>query len=223
MANELLTDNLSEPLGGATTAQVEIDCRSGNLTIDKLSGDEPLLARGTLQYFEKQGPPLKARKSSNGQITFTLKGEKDTGRPWLRLPWDACSGATEWQVHLNPNVTSVITAHSGGGNVTLDLSGMAVTSLTADTGGGNMDVVLPDGAANLDVKVKTGAGNVDVRVPSGIAARIRATSGLGKVIMDPRFGQIDHDTYQSSDYEAAANKIEITARSGAGNVSVSAK
>ena len=86
-----------------------------------------------------------------------------------------------------------------------------------------MDVVLPDNAANLSVTAKTGAGKVVVRVPSGIAAKIHATSGLGKVIVDSRFSKIDDNTYQSPNYDSAANKVEITVNSGAGDVSVNTK
>jgi hypothetical protein len=41
--------------------------------------------------------------------------------------------------------------------------------------------------------------------------------------MDPRFNQLDKDTYQSPDFDRAVDKIEITAKSGAGNVSVNSK
>ena len=243
MAENVLTQELSEPLNGTTAAKVDINTGTGNLTIDRLTGGEQLLASGTLEYLENQELPTHTLTSSNGEATLTLRGG-ETGRSWFRLPWEACKGAFEWQIHLNPTVSSDITAHSGGGNVKLDLAGMAVTHVSADTGGGNMDVVLPDNAANLYVDAKTGggnvtveigngitgsnavnansgAGNVAVHVPSGIAARIHARTGLGKVIMDPRFSMTDKDTYQSPDYEGAADKVEITAHSGAGNVSVS--
>jgi hypothetical protein len=241
----VLTQNLSEPLNGAQVANVTIDTGDGNLTIDRLTGGEQVLASGTLQYLEKQGLPTRSLNASNGQANLTLRGG-EAGQPWFRFPWAACNAATEWQIHLNPAVQFAITAHSGGGNVKLDLAGMAVTRVMADTGGGNMEVVLPDHAANLDVAAKTGAGNVTidigndttgsssinagsgagnvvVHLPTGVAARVHATSGLGKVIVDPRFSKIDEHTYQSPDYDGAANKVEITANSGAGNVSVDSK
>ena len=245
MATKVLTDNLSEPLNGATIAKVDINAGDGNLTIDQLTGGAQMLASGTLQYFENQGLPTWTLVSSNGQATLKLRGG-GTGRPWFHFPWSACNGATEWQIHLNPTISSDITAHSDGGNVKLNLAGMAVICLSADTGGGNMDVVLPDNAANLNVTAKTGggnvflkigtgttgsnilnatsgAGNVVVCIPNGVAALIHATTGLGKANVDPRFGQIDKNTYQSPDYEVAANKVEITVKSGAGNVSVTNK
>jgi hypothetical protein len=244
MAKTVLTHNLSEPLCGATTAKVNVDVADGNLTIDRLTSGEQVLASGTLQYLENQGLPTRSVDINNGQAALTLKA-RSTGRAWFHLPWAACSGATEWQIHLNPSVQSDLTAHSGGGNVKLVLAGMAITRVSADTGGGNMDVILPDNAANLGVNAKTGggnvsveigngitgsniinaksgAGNVVVQIPSGIAARIYATTGLGKAIIDPRFSKTDN-TYQSPDFDNAVNKVEITVHSGAGNVSVNTK
>ena len=213
-AGNVLTHNLSEPLGGATAAKLDINTGTGNLTIDRLTGGEPLLAGGTLQYLENLGEPARTLVSFTGQATPTLKWG-DSGAP--------CLGAIEWQIHLNPAVSSDIIARSGGGNVKLDLAGMAVTSVSAETGGGNMDVVLPEGAANLNVSAKSGAGNVVVSVPGGVAARIHATTGLGAVIMDSRFSKIDEKTYQSPDYDTAVNKAEITLSSGAGNVEVNSE
>jgi hypothetical protein len=240
-----LTDNLSEPLNGVTTAIVDINAGLGNLIIDRLTGGEQALASGTLQYLENQGIPNRSVNTSNGQATLTLRAG-ETRQRGFRFPWTACMGETEWQVHLNSTVSTDITAHSDGGNVKLNLVGMTITRVSADTGGGNMDVVLPDKASDLNVKASTGggnvtvdmgngvtgsntvnarsgAGNVVVRIPSGVAARIHASSGLGKVIVDPLFKKIDGKTYQSPDYDSAANKIEITANSGAGNVSVNMK
>jgi hypothetical protein len=240
----VFTHTLSEPLGDATAAKFEINRDSGHLTIDRLTSGEQVLASGTLQYLENQGLPTRSVSTSDGQATLTLKGNgiKQTG---FRFPWEACNDETEWQVHLNPSLPSEITAHSGGGNVKLNLAGMLVTRVTADTGGGNMDVVLPDNAANLTVMARTGAGavtveigsitgsstvsassgagDVVVRLPGGIAARIHITSGMGKATVDSQFNKIDDSTYQSPDYDTATNKVEITLNSGAGNVNVNTK
>jgi hypothetical protein len=245
MVQNVLSDTFSEPVNGATRACIEIKVGDGNLTIDGLGGGEPVLASGTLQYTEKQGVPARSVATSNGQARLALKASGRGGR-WFRLPWAACNGATEWQVRLNPSISSDLTVHSDGGNLKLDLAGMTVTRVAADTGGGNVEVTLPDYASDLGVAAKTGgggvtvevgsgtrgsntveansgAGNVVVRVPNGLAARIHAKSGLGRVIVDPQFSQLDDRTYQSPGYEDAADKIEIVAKSGAGNVHIEAK
>jgi DUF4097 and DUF4098 domain-containing protein YvlB len=222
MAKNLLINNISEPLNGATTAKIDIHAGDGNLTIDRLTGDEHLLASGSLQYLEKQGLPTRSLVLNDNQAELTLRGGT-AGQPWFHLPWSACNGATEWQVHLNSAVASDITAQTSGGNLRLDLAGMSVASLSADTGGGNVDVVLPDHPGNLRVNARTGGGNVVVSIPSDATARIHASTGLGKVVVDPGFNKTEKDTYQSPDFESAANKVEITLKSGAGNVVVSTR
>jgi hypothetical protein len=227
---KVLTFNLSEPLRGVKNAKIDIDTASGNLTIDNLTGGEPMLASGTLEYIENQKMPTRSVETNNGQTILTLKSTS-LGRP------------IDWQIHLNTSVQADITARSGGGNVSLDLAGTPVTRVWADSGGGNLDVVLPDHAANLSVTARTGggnvsveigrgttgsnivhaisgAGNVEVHIPSGLAALIYATSGWGKEIVDSRFVKTDSHTYQSSDFDRAADKIDITVQSGAGNVTV---
>ena len=219
MSKNVLTQTLSVPLGSAAKANAAIHAGDGNLMIDGSTGSEPVLASGTLQYLEKQGQPINSIAVNDGVANLTLKsGGK--GQTWMRMPWSACNGATEWQVHLNSAVMLDINAHSDGGNVKLNLSGMAVMRVTADTGGGNMEVVLPDKAAGISVDAKTGAGNVTVHIPESIAARIHASSGLGKMILPERFTKVDKDLYQSLDYDNSQDRIEITASSGAGNVIV---
>ncbi len=245
MAKKVLTHNLSEPLNGAKMAKFDVNTGTGNLAIDSLAGGDGLLASGALEYLEKQEPPAWSVDTRDGQATLTLKASGGR-QPGFHFPWAACNGETNWQLHLSSTVQSDITARSGGGNVKLNLAGMAVTRVSADTGGGNTDVVLPDDAADLCVTARTGggnvsveigrgttgsstveatsgAGNVVVRVPGSIAARIHAGSGMGKVIVDSRFSKIDGSTYQSPDYDVAADKVEITVKSGAGNVSVNTK
>jgi hypothetical protein len=239
--DNILTQNISEPLDGAATAQVDINTASGNLAIDRLTGGEQLLVTGALEYTEGQGLPTRSVTTSSGQAALNLKSG-EARKSGFRLPWEACSVETNWQIYLNPGVAADITAHSGGGNVRLNLSGMHITRLAADTGGGNLDVVLPDSAANLNVTAKTGAGNVavkigaltgnsaiyassgagnvEVRLPGRLAARIHLSSGMGKATVDPRFSKIDDSTYQSPDYDGAADTVEITLKSGAGNVSI---
>ncbi len=245
MAKKVLIHNLSEPLCEAMSAKFDINTGTGNLTIDRLANGDGLLVSGTLEYLESQDPPAWTVDAMDNQAIFMLQASGGR-QPGLRFPWATCNGETNWQIHLNPMISSDITAHSGGGNVKIDLVGMAITRVVADTGGGNLDVILPDGASDLCVIAKSGGGNIAVdlgsgmtgnntvtatsgagkvvvRLPAGISALIHVATGMGKVFVDSRFSQIDKNTYQSPDYDRAVDKIEINAKSGAGNVSVITK
>ncbi len=217
MAKKVNTCNFSEPLSGASLAKVQIQVGDGNLTIDGLAGSELILASGVLQYLENQGEPARSMSMNGSQATLTLKAS-GKGQHWIRLPWSACNGATEWLVHLNSTLTLDITAHTDGGNVRLDFADLTVSQASVDTGGGNLDIVLPDNRSCRSLVVKSGAGNVIVDLPEGMAASISATSGLGKVIVDPQYRKVDEKSYRSPDYDTASARVEITASSGAGNV-----
>lgn len=242
MANKVLTQNISMPLDGAKNAKIDINCGTGHLTVDRLNADERALAKGTLQYLQNQGLPNQSLTTIDGQARYMLKAG-ETRSSGFHFPWAACGGAYEWQIQLNPAVPSDIVVQSRGGNVKLDLGGMHVTRLSADSGGGKLEVVLPDNSANLMANARTGGGNIDikvgkgttgnntitansgtgnvvVRLPDATAARVSATTGVGKVTVDSHFNKIDRHTYQSTDYDNAAIRFDITAHSGAGNVSV---
>lgn len=213
----LLSEIFSEPLVQATSARINIHAGDGNLSIDGSASDA--FASGELEYTPKQGQPTRQLAVKNGQASLILRGGASK-QPWFHMPWSACNGATEWHVHLNPGVAVELTAESDGGNLRLDLGGMAISRVIAGTGGGNIHVTLPELAGKMSLVAKTGAGNVVVDLPVGVAARIHATTGLGKAIIDPRYSQVEKFVYQSAGYEQAASKIEIKISSGAGNVVV---
>jgi hypothetical protein len=221
-SGKVLTQTLSESLGDATATRFDFNVGTGNLTIDRLAGGEPLLASGELQYLEGQDRPA-ATVDMNGHL-YTLTLKASGGRqPGFQLPWSANNGETDWHIYLNPTLPSDITVYSDGGNLKLNLAGMIVTRLEAETSGGNVDVDLPASAPDMSVTAKTGGGNVVVRLPAGLAAHILASTGMGKLTIDPQFTKIDDHTYQSPDYPNEVDKIEITAESGAGDVSVITK
>jgi hypothetical protein len=200
-----------------------------------------------LQYLEAQGIPTRILDSNEGHATLNLSAGDTERRHGFHFPWDACrGGAYEWRIHLNPDVASDVVARTNGGNIKIDLAGMTVTRVSAESGGGNMAVRLPDNLVNLSACARSGGGNVGVEVggtvkginvieagsrsgnvavslPAGIAARVHAGTKLGKVTVDPRFGHIEKGVYQSPDYDVAADRIEITAHSGAGNVRVNVR
>ena len=219
MARKVLTQQLNVPLGPAQNAQVTIDVGDGNLIVSPLPAGEPYLASGSLQCLENQLPPIHSMQEDGGSACLSLKAQ-GRGQTWFRLPWATCNGATEWQVHLNSQIALDLTAITAGGNIQIDLSGAALAALNAGTGGGNVELILPVARSRVPVTVKTGAGNLTVQIPEGTAARIQATSGMGKVVVSERFHPAGKFIYQSDDYDLAANKMEITLSSGAGNVIV---
>lgn len=240
MSGNVTNHEVSEPLDGIASARIDIHAGDGNMVIDTLAPGGSLLMSGILQVLDSQDLPVKSLVKENGQAAFSLRGS-DARRRWFHFPWSACNGATEWIIHLNPAVSTDLTAHSDGGNLSLVLVAMPLTRVYADTGGGNIDLILPDHATNLSVYAKTGAGNVTVElgdglaktnkidaisgagnvvitIPRGTAVRIHVATGLGGVSVDPEYQQVEKDLYQTPDFVSAVDRVEIVARSGAGAV-----
>jgi hypothetical protein len=241
----LAVQELAEPLNGANTSSLDLDLAEGNLAIDRLTGGEPLLVGGTLEYYENGGMPARNLSSLDGEATLALSVGTHP-RPRWRLPWEACNAENDWTLHLNPTVVYEIAARTGGGNLGLDLSGLLVTRINAETGGGNAEIRLPVNAVNLSAAVKTGAGkivvdigegtkgrngltvengagSVEILVPDGLAVKLVATSGLGEVLVDPALVQTGEGIYQSTDYANNENRITIGVSNGAGTVKVQMK
>ncbi len=219
MARQTNTETISAPLNGATEARIEINAADGTLTVSALRESPSVLAAGVLEYSTKQGPPRQDLAVKDGRAILSLAGGRARQR-WVRLPWAACNGATNWSIHLNPSVPDEVTAHSDGGNLKLDLSHLSIRQASADTGGGNIDLSLPVPAGDLRAEARSGAGNVVVTVPKGVAASITASTGLGRVVIDPCFQTAGSGACQSPDYETASQRATITLRSGAGDVRV---
>ena len=242
MATQALTQAFTEQLNTQNDVMADIHAGDGNLQVDGTASPEAL-ASGELQYPEKMGAPTRSVTSVNGKTSLTLKAGTGGGQRWLRLPWAACNGATTWQVHLNPTLPTDLFARSNGGNIHLNLAAMQITRVKIENGGGNVGVILPESAANLEVTASTGggnvtvsvggdtngtnmvraesgAGNVSVTIPAGIAVRVYATSGMGKVLMPSRINKVGDHVYESTGYDNAVNRVDMTLKSGAGNVSV---
>jgi hypothetical protein len=238
----LLIQSLSQPLEGATGARLTLDPGDGNLTIDGAAVSGDVLVNGTLEYWEKIGPPESSMDADSEKAVLVLKAKG--GQPVSHLPWASCNGSTEWQLHLNPSVVYDLAALTGGGNVRLDLAGLTISSLTAETGGGNVEVRLPGNSAGLGVSAKTGAGKVSITVgreitglntitassgagevgiilPPGIEARIQVSRG--NAVLDPSFIKLDDTTWQTPGYQASVHKIDINAASGAGKVIINVR
>jgi hypothetical protein len=242
MAKEIINQKFSTPRDGIRTANIDIDVSSGNLSVGSLSAGDSSLASGMMQYLQGQDQPTVSLSGNSGHANLVLKASNMRQR-WIRMPWAACNGATNWTVNICPEIPTDIHAFSGGGNIQLSLEGMIVQDVSAETGGGNVDLLLPSngkdiqilaksGGGNVTVKfgqnatgqsileVGSGAGNVTASIPDDIPALIHAASGLGKVIIDTRFEKIGEKEYKSPGYEKAPSRIELTIQSGAGNVEV---
>ena len=75
-------------------------------------------------------------------------------------------------------------------------------------------------SGNTRADIDTGASSLKVSIPAGVAAKIQVKSGIASVTVDARFPRITSGLYQSSDYDTAANRVDMTIDAGVGSIEI---
>ena len=200
----------SIPLDGASRAEIEIQHGAGELTVGS-GASAGVLAEGLF------GGGLKHRTERKGDLVDVEM--KMAVEAVAFLNWSP--GGYDWDVRLSADVPMSLRCATGASKSALDLRDLKITDLKLETGASATEVILPASAGFTRVKVQAGAARVDMRVPGGVAARIKASAGLASVTVDQtRFPGFDN-RYQSPDYDATPNKVDIDIETGVGSVTVS--
>jgi hypothetical protein len=202
----------SIPLGDATWAQVSIHHGAGRLNIAP-GAPAGQLASGSF------GGGLDFRADRSEDLLDVRMRIPDQGSRWAN-PWSWSDGALDWNVRLSSDVPLELELDTGAGTIEADLSALRLGALHLKTGASSSKLVLPASAGYTRVEVEGGAASVSLRVPPGVAARILSRGGASSTKVDLTRFPGARNRYESSDYETAANKVDIQANLGAGSVEV---
>jgi len=211
---EPTTEGVTIPREGVERARVAIKHSAGRLRVGAGAAPDALLS-GTFAGGVRQRV---VRDGSTAEIELRVAAGAEPWTAWTTA--GGRSGGMLWDVALSPEVALELSIDSGASETTLDLSELEVTDLRVATGVGAAHIRLPAHAGRMRARINTGVGAATIRVPDGVAARIRAESGLGDVHVNrerfPRSGGV----YESTDYAIATDAIELELRTGLGEVRV---
>lgn len=204
------SEHATIPLEGSARARIRVNHGAGRINISAHS-DPGVLVVGDFGG----GLDVKTRKDGEGlDVKMSV--------PTQFIPFSWYPGySLDWNFSLYRDIPLSIELNTGASDNRIDLSELKVSEVKLSSGASSSRIILPAQAGYTRVDIEAGAAAVDLSVPAGVAARIRSRGGLSSLKLDearfPRFG----DTYQSADYDSAANKVEISVQMGAGSVSVS--
>ena len=204
------TEQISQPLGGAARAEVEIGFGVGQLRVSTMT-DSKNLIEGTVAL----------NKSETITRDFEITG--DTARFTLRsqgvpvIPFggfgDPDSG---WQLKLNRDVPMAVSISIGVGESQIELSELHATSVQVNTGVGQTTLTLPR-QGQVKAQVSGGVGQTIIYIPAGMAARIEVRNGLGNVSVSGDYTG-EGGVYYSAGYSAAENRVDLEVNGGVGNI-----
>jgi hypothetical protein len=195
------------PLAGATDAEVRISFGAGRLAV------------GVAQ----PGKLLDGTCTGGAEVSNPAPGRVRVSTPRSAWNWTLNRPPFEWRVGLTGEIPLRLEVETGAADSELDLAMLRVSDLRIRTGASQTRVVLPAAAGLTRVSAESGAAQLRFRVPDGVAARIRSTMALGSTDVDStRFPRTpDGQGWASPDFDAAANRVELEVRGGAGQVTVS--
>lgn len=198
----------SEPRGDLQAVKLDLSGRAGTLALEAGSASSLDLLSG------KVPEGTRAEVLSSG-ATAAVRFRQERSVSWW--PWGA--NVSDWELRLHPTVTWSLQI-GGVGESEIDLTGLRVPDLIVDGHVGSLKIKLPRNG-QTQVKVSGRLGDLTVRVPEGVAARIHRPAGmLGSSKIDPARFPLLGDVYQSPDFDAAADRVDIKLDSSLGELRI---
>ena len=202
---------ITQPLGGATQAEIAINPGVGRLHVEALPESDNLV-EGTI--------PRGIQDSV--QRDFEVEGE--TASFTLRLqgaafgPFIGGGGRGVWNIGLNSEVPTQLEVELGVGEFEIDLTDLGVRDMKASMGLGQTTVTLPR-AGNFEAQIEGAVGQTTIIVPEDTATRIHMDTGIaGRQLPDSY--QRHNDIYTSPGYESADSRVELRVSQAIGNVTI---
>ena len=212
MGAQLVHEPVSQPLGAAVSADVQIAMGVGKLRIGALDQPSTLIV-GDITYPD-QSSVDRSFALRGDTASFTLHEQDSQANSLIKHSEDAAV----WDLRLNPATPMRLTLETGVGNGTIDLAQLHVTDLDLKTGVGNTILTLPR-QGQVQARISGEVGNTTISIPAGVAVRLALSTGLGSINVPDSYRH-EGNVYVSPDFDSAANRVDLTASSRAGDITI---
>lgn len=194
-------EQIRQPLGEATRAEIIIDPAVGILQIEALP-EAANLVEGEVHL--ASGERIEQDFSvTDSQAIYELRTAERSFGPF-NWGW---GDQRVWDLGFSPRPTLALEADLGAGEAIVDLTGLTVSDLRVDVGLGRLEITLP-AEGQLEGNLEGAIGQTLIIVPEGMAVRIEADTGLaGRDI--PAGWQQDGDVITSPGYDTAENRTKL--------------
>lgn len=207
------TQSISQPISGATSADVEISLGVGNVTVNPLANAGGDIMQGTIALGENER--LERNYTVNNGVGKLTLANRSVEGAWFG---NVASGPRDHVLNINPTVPLSLKIDGGVGDSTFNLTEFNLTRLQVNSGVGNVEITLPrTGTSNISVS--GGVGDVTVNLPEGIALRVQASQGVGSRNFPPSYTN-DGEVWTSPNYDTATNRVNMQVSGGVGSLHV---
>ena len=203
---------ISQPLDGATRAEVVLGPAVGSLHVEALQETDHLVA-GVIH------PVTGERVARDFEVVddtavFTLESHGEFSGPFF----GSHGGRWGWDLGLSPDVPLDLRISFGVGRSDIDLTDLTVSDLEMEMGIGLSNLTLPN-QGPLEARVDGAIGNTVIVIPQGMEARIQFDTGLAARQAPQGYRQQDN-VYVSPGYAGADNRVDLHISQAIGNIAV---
>lgn len=124
------------------------------------------------------------------------------------------------RIRIASDVPTSFDLDLGAGDFTIDLRGVAVSSVRLSTGASRVRIVLPLPKGDIPVRVEAGAASVTLEVPEGVEARVTIRGGAVGVSSENLRLPVRGGSAETGGYAAARDRVTVTVDAGATSVTI---
>jgi hypothetical protein len=157
---DLKTLTFSEPVGAATSANIDLDLERYPTTIKALSASNLLIDAELDTYTDVS---FSARGDQKKTVSLAPIEDYTFDLDWI----DEIARDARWEIGLSPEVPLDLVIDIGSGSVTLDFLDLDLTDLMVDGGSGSVKLALPSSVSKYDMEIDGGSGSFDIEIEAG--------------------------------------------------------
>lgn len=208
---QIIEEDYSFPSAGVEQATLKIEHGAGTINLKAEDLPENLFTGKFIG-----GVNAKVHSSSEGKYRIKLQSKVDF---FNFLPRFQKEQRLAWDLAIKRDVPFKFKMETGASSNYLDFRGSQLKNLHLATGASSTELYLPENAGFTKVVIESGASSVQVHVPAEVAAKIKISGLVGKMLDIKRFPQMG-EYYQSPDYESSQNRVQIIIESGVGSIDI---
>jgi hypothetical protein len=201
---------LSQPVQGATSAEIVLENGAGDVSVHALSGSSDLIAgqvasgggRDVYEELSVQGSQARYRLRETGTYMFFRE----------RI------GEQTWDLGLTSQIPLDVRYSQGAGNTDLDLSALQISALKVNMGVGQTTITLP-ATGDFDASIDGAIGQILIVIPKGMALRVQSNTALANLTVPGSYQRSDR-VYISPGYGSSENKVNLEIGMAIGNVTI---
>lgn len=203
----LAEDEISQPLGGATRAEIVLAPAVGDLVVEALPPGEELVA-GTLRLGNMQ-QAWDDVDLDGDTVIYSLRSRNVV--PVFGDAWD-------WDLGLTSAVPVDLDASMGAGDMVLDLFDLDLSALDVSQGVGKIELTLPSDGA-FDGQINQAIGSIVLHVPDNVGLRLDVSKAISSLDVPANF-QRRGGYYYAPGYETTDEQITLEVGQAIGSIDV---